>query len=194
MKKSATSKEELLAIAKEIAGREGIGNLNIRRLASESGIAIGTVYNYYPSKGDLIGAVMEDFWRNVFHGSHFVTESGDFIGSVHDIYFRLRENLGSFREEFLKEMEVLSQTDQKRGRELEAFYLGHMKEGMLRILERDNRVAQEVWNETFTPERFVSFAFSNMVLLLKNQEDPAYFEEIMRRLIYKTDADTGKEV
>ena len=60
MKKSATSKEELLAIAKEIAGREGIGNLNIRRLASESGIAIGTVYNYYPSKGDLIGAVMED--------------------------------------------------------------------------------------------------------------------------------------
>ena len=51
MKKSATSKEELLAIAKEIAGREGIGNLNIRRLASESGIAIGTVYNYYPSKG-----------------------------------------------------------------------------------------------------------------------------------------------
>ena len=181
MKKSATSKEELLAIAKEIAGREGIGNLNIRRLASESGIAIGTVYNYYPSKGDLIGAVMEDFWRNVFHGSHFDTESGDFIGSVHDIYFRLRENL-------------LSQTDQKRGRELEAFYLGHMKEGMLRILERDNRVAPEVWNETFTPERFVSFAFSNMVLLLKNQEDPAYFEEIMRRLIYKTDADTGKEV
>ena len=135
-----------------------------------------------------------DFWRNVFHGSHFDTESGDFIGSVHDIYFRLRENLGSFREEFLKEMEVLSQTDQKRGRELEAFYLGHMKEGMLRILERDNRVAPEVWNETFTPERFVSFAFSNMVLLLKNQEDPAYFEEIMRRLIYKTDADTGKEV
>ena len=29
MKKSATSKEELLAIAKEIAGREGIGNLNM---------------------------------------------------------------------------------------------------------------------------------------------------------------------
>ena len=189
MKKSATSKEELLAIAKEIAGREGIGNLNIRRLASESGIAIGTVYNYYPSKGDLIGAGLGGF-----HGSHFDTESGDFIGSVHDIHFRLRENLGSFREEFLKEMEVLSKTDQKRGRELEAFYLGHMKEGMLRILERDNRVAPEVWNETFTPERFISFAFSNMVLLLKNQEDPAYFEEIMRRLIYKTDADTGKEV
>ena len=143
---------------------------------------------------DLVGAVMEDFWRNVFHGSHFDTESGDFIGSIHDIYFRLHENLESFREEFLQEMEVLSQTDQKRGRELEAFYLGHMKEGLLRILERDSRVAPEVWNETFTPRKFVSFAFSNMVFLLKNQEDPAYFEEIMRRLIYKTDADTGKEV
>lgn len=192
MKKSATSKEALFAIAKEIANREGIGNLNIRRLAAESGIAIGTVYNYYPSKGDLIGAVMEDFWRNVFHGSHFDAESCDFIGSVHDIYVRLRENLGSFREAFLKEMEVLSQTDQERGKELEAFYLGHMKEGMLRILKRDGRVASGVWSETFTPEQFVAFAFSNMVLLLKNQEEPAYFEEIMRRLLYGMDADTGK--
>lgn len=194
MKKSATSKEELLATAKEIAGREGIGSLSIRRLASESGIAIGTVYNYYPAKGDLIGAVMEDFWRNVFHGSHFDTESSDFVRSIHEIYIRLRENLGSFREEFLKEMEVLSQTDQKRGKELEAFYLGHMKEGLLRILERDSKVAPGVWSESFTPGRFVEFAFANLVLLLKSQEEPDYFEEIMGRLIYGLEPDAGKEV
>lgn len=194
MKKSATSKEELLATAKEIAAREGIGSLNIRRLASESGIAIGTVYNYYPAKGDLIGAVIEDFWRNVFHGSHFDTESSDFVGSIHEIYIRLRGNLGSFREEFLKEMEVLSQTDQKRGKELEAFYLGHMKEGLLRILERDSKVAPGVWSESFTPGRFVEFAFANLVLLLKSQEEPDYFEEIMGRLIYGLEPDAGKEV
>ncbi|MFR4439841.1 MAG: TetR/AcrR family transcriptional regulator [Hungatella sp.] len=38
-----------------------IGKLSIRRLASESGIAIGTVYNYFPSKADLIAEVLEDF-------------------------------------------------------------------------------------------------------------------------------------
>ena len=166
MKKSATSKEELLAIAKEIAGREGIGNLNIRRLASESGIAIGTVYNYYPSKGDLVGAVMEDFWRNVFHGSHFDTESGDFIGSIHDIYFRLHENLESFREEFLQEMEVLSQTDQKRGRELEAFYLGHMNEGRAAPYSgaRQQGGAGGLERDIYTPEvrilRLLQYGFS----------------------------------
>ena len=193
MKKSATSREDLLKIAKDIASREGIGSLNIRRLASESGIAIGTVYNYYPSKGDVIGAVIEDFWRNVFHGSHFDVDSDDFIGSCHDIYLRLRENLKNFREEFLKEMEALSQTDQKRGKELEAFYLEHMKEGLLSILERDWRVDDGIWNETFTRRQFISFAFSNLVLLLKEKEDPTYFEEIMKRLIYRRESGQRKE-
>lgn len=194
MKKSATSKEDLLKIAKDIASREGIGSLNIRRLAAESGIAIGTVYNYYPSKGDVVGAVIEDFWRNVFHGSHFDADSDDFVGSCRDIYLRLRENLMSFREEFLKEMEALSRADQKRGKELESFYLEHIKEGMLSILERDWRVDDGIWSEAFTRRRFVSFAFSNMVLLLQEQEDdPSYFEEIMKRLIYRKESGERKE-
>ena len=184
MNKSATSKEELLETAKLIAYREGIGALNIRRVASESGVAIGTVYNYYPSKGDLIGALMEDFWRNVFHGSHFDTESRDFIGSFREIYGRLEENLKKFRREFLDGMASVGQSDQQKGKTLEEFYLEHMRAGMLSILERDERVDPEIWNEDLTKERFVAFAFSNMELLLKGKMELACLEEIMSRLIY----------
>lgn len=184
MKKSVTSKEELCRIARDIARREGIGKVSIRRLAAENDIAIGTVYNYYPSKGDLIVAVMEDFWKEVFHSNRFHTESDDFIGSWREIYQRLSDNLKSFREEFLNEM-VISQSDRKKGKELEFFFLDHMKEGLLRILERDGRVEPGVWDAAFTPKRFVDFAFSHMMLLLRDQDDdPAYFEEIMRRLIF----------
>lgn len=184
MKKSVTSKEELCRIARDIARREGIGKLSIRRLADENDIAIGTVYNYYPSKEDLIAAIMEDFWREVFHNNHFDTESHDFIGSWIGIYERLGHNLKSFREEFLNEM-VISHAGRKRGKELEFTFLNHMKESLLRILERDDRVGETVWDDTFTPRRFVDFAFSHMMLLLREQEDdPAYFEEIMKRLIY----------
>ena len=58
MNKSATSKEALLEIARDISYREGISKVSIRRLASESGVAIGTVYNYYPSKADLVAEIM----------------------------------------------------------------------------------------------------------------------------------------
>lgn len=192
MKKSVTSKEELCRIARDIARREGISKLSIRRLAAESGIAIGTVYNYYPSKGDLIVEIMEDFWREVFHSNHFDTESDDFIGSWRDVYLRLGNNLKSFREEFLNEM-VISQADKKRGKELEFTFLDHMKSGLLRILLKDGRVEEAVWDEEFTPRRFVDFAFSHMMLLLRNQEDdPTYFEEIMRRLIYRKELREGR--
>lgn len=187
MNKSATSKEKLLETARVIAYKEGLGALSIRRVASESGIAIGTVYNYYPSKGDLIGAVMEDFWQNVFHGNNFDVQNGDFIGSFREIYGRLGVNLMKFRREFLDEMAAVNQADQKKGKELEAFYIDHMKAGMLSILERDSRVDPRVWTEHFTKSKFVSFVFSNMFLMLKNQEEPAYFEEVMRRLVYRAE-------
>lgn len=186
MNKSATSKEKLLETAREIAYREGLGALNIRRVASESSIAIGTVYNYYPSKGDLIGAVMEDFWQNVFHGNDFDTQNGDFAASYREIYERLKRNLMKFRREFLDEMAAVKPADQKKGKELEAFYQEHIKAGMLSILNRDSRVDSQVWTDQFTKAAFVSFAFSNMILMLKEQQEPDYFEEIMRRLIYRS--------
>lgn len=186
MNKAATSKEELLETAREIAYREGIGKLSIRRLASESGVAIGTVYNYYPSKGDLITGVMEDFWRRVFHGSHFDVESDDFLASCRDIFLRLKENLSTFRQEFLDDILSSGQAEQGQGRETEAFYLEHMKAGLLKILERDKTVPERVWSETFTREQLVEFAFSNLVLLLREQKgDCDYLLEVLGRVLQK---------
>lgn len=185
MNKAVTSKEVLLEIARDIAYHEGIGKLNIRRVAADGGVAIGTVYNYYPSKGDLISDVMEDFWRNVFHGSHFDVESDDFLLSLQEIYRRLKENLSRFRQEFLEEVTSMNSGTQMTGKTTEQFYLDHMKAGMQRILERDPQVRCDIWNETFTQRQFVAFAFSNMISLLKEPDrDFDYFEEIIKRLIY----------
>ncbi|WP_406243725.1 TetR/AcrR family transcriptional regulator [Tissierella carlieri] len=56
-------REIILSEAKDIAMKEGISNINIRAVAKNSGIAIGTVYNYFPSKGDLLVAIIEDFGK-----------------------------------------------------------------------------------------------------------------------------------
>ena len=60
MNKTATSRQALLEAAREIARRDGLEHISIRRTAAMCGVSVGTVYNYYPAKSDLILAVIED--------------------------------------------------------------------------------------------------------------------------------------
>lgn len=183
--KSVTSKEELIEIAREIAYGEGISKLSVRRLAAASGIAIGTVYNYFPSKADLVSEVLQEFWRNVFHGSHFQADSHDFLGSVEEIYMRLHRNLAVFRKEFLEDLAGMDKSEKEKSYQAELLYAGHMKAGMLQILERDHRILNGIWTEGFSKEALVEFTFCNMVMLLQEGRGNCnYLKQVLSRLLY----------
>jgi len=51
-------RENILACAKKEMLAQGFDALNIRNVARGCGIAVGTVYNYFPSKDMLAAAVM----------------------------------------------------------------------------------------------------------------------------------------
>lgn len=185
MNKAATSREQLLDQAKKIVYAEGISKLSIRRVAEECGVAIGTVYNYYPAKSDLILAVMEEFWRNVFHGQEFPADSSCFLESYEEIFYRMKKSLSHFRADFLEDVSVLDQKGRKQGKRLEEFYWKHMKAGMLMILERDRRIKENVWNESFTREGFIQFAFAQLTAMLRAGDmDCSFFLEVIKRLLY----------
>ena len=67
MNKVVTSREELLDTARQIVFQEGIDQLSIRTLAKKQNISVGAVYNYFPSKADLLLAIVESFWKGIFH-------------------------------------------------------------------------------------------------------------------------------
>ena len=50
MNQRVTSTDLILEKALLIAKREGVDKLSIRKLATACGIAVGSVYNYYPDK------------------------------------------------------------------------------------------------------------------------------------------------
>ena len=63
MNKNVTSKEELVAAALEIAREEGVHKVSIRNIAHKCSISVGVLYNYFPTKADLIFAVVSHFWE-----------------------------------------------------------------------------------------------------------------------------------
>lgn len=66
MKPAATSKEDILAVCRALIHSQGGQALNVRQVAAACDISVGTVYNYFGSKAELVGAAIESVWYDIF--------------------------------------------------------------------------------------------------------------------------------
>lgn len=66
MKPQATSTQQILQACRQIVRQKGLGSISIREAAAASGVAVGTIYHYFPSKEALLLAVTADVWSQIF--------------------------------------------------------------------------------------------------------------------------------
>lgn len=58
--------DKIFIAAKELFYEKGYDHVSMREISSRSGIAVGTLYNYYSNKNELYFLVLEDSWRVTF--------------------------------------------------------------------------------------------------------------------------------
>ena len=56
------AREKILANARRRLFEKGYQHLSLREVAKESGIATGTIYNYFANKDYLIASIMLEDW------------------------------------------------------------------------------------------------------------------------------------
>lgn len=61
---NSSSREAILAAARQMAQAHGYGGLNFRDLAGEVGIKAASIYHHFPSKADLGAAVARRYWED----------------------------------------------------------------------------------------------------------------------------------
>lgn len=79
-----TSREEIMRVSRKIVSEKGLPALNMRALAKECGIALGTLYNYYSDKDELVVAAIESVWQDILEKS--APDSGVQIFAVCNAY------------------------------------------------------------------------------------------------------------
>ena len=67
LNKTVTSREAILSQCKAIVRESGMKAVNLRDVAKRCGVAVGSVYNYFPSKEHLITATVESIWTEIMH-------------------------------------------------------------------------------------------------------------------------------
>ena len=53
-----TSREDILQHSRQLIQRQGWGAVSIRTVAQACGVSVGSIYKYFCSNADLVGAVV----------------------------------------------------------------------------------------------------------------------------------------
>lgn len=174
MNKRVTSTDKILEQALLIAKEEGVDKLSIRKLASACGIAIGSVYNYYPDKETLVTAVAEEFWNTIFADQEkLYREHMGFTVFLEQYYGYLYGKMSPYDRSWVRDLEGKIPMD-----DTIALFL--------KILKEDYRINGSIWNMEFQPEDFCRYLFTNIMALLQTGErNCRFFIFLLENLLYE---------
>lgn len=186
MASSTVLKETILQVAKKIAYAEGVAAINMRRIASETHISVGTIYNYYATKGDIIAAVIEDFWMRAFNTSEIEScQINSLVECFESMYVRLAKVLIDYKSIWLGQLTKMEHGDKKIGRGKEKEYFLKIQSILLESISKDPNISKSLWDNGLTKEEFSRFLITNMLDLLKrDQRDCSSFIHILNRILY----------
>ena len=57
--------EKIIKVCVKLFGKHGYENVEMKMIAKECEVAVGTLYNYYSSKWDIYSEVLSQFWNNI---------------------------------------------------------------------------------------------------------------------------------
>lgn len=180
-----TSREAILAASMELAAAEGLQKLNMRAVAAACHVAVGSVYNYFPSKADLVAATVEEIWKGIFHNTGDCQLAKDFLSSVAWLFDSIKKGADSYPAFFSIHANGFTGSEKEAGRQVMEAYFGHMKRGMLQMLDDDSGVRADAFDEAFTKEDCVGFVFHCILGLLgRNESDCNVLIQVVKRIIY----------
>lgn len=174
----------ILTKAKEILNNEGYKKLSMRNISQACGIALGTIYNYYPTKKDLVIDMMSDYWHGYFNSIENISKSDcSFYEKLYEIYKELNIFIKTFKEVWLRP-ELYDKPDYiESGIKKENIYI----EKLISFIE--NIIIKET-NENKIQSKLNSyeaakFILMNFITIIQMQFfNYSSFEVILKELIY----------
>lgn len=188
MNKTVTSEEDILKVSRKIISEKGLSFLSMRAVAAECGISVGSVYNYFPSKTELIRLTVESVWKEIFRPLEEINQVGNFACFVQNIFGAISEGSEKYRSFF--SMHSLSfasfaSEDKAESRQLMERYFKFLKDKMLSALEADENVRENIFTDGFSAKEFTDHVFTLLIaLLLEGRRDCISLIKMIENCIY----------
>ena len=188
-----TSKEKIMQVCRKIAAEKGLKALNMRTVAGECGIALGTLYNYFADKDELLIATIGSVWQNIFHlpPEASGSEPLPFPEYVGRMFRHVQERSREYPGFLAAHSAAIAGSVKERAKEAMELCFGHIRGAFLGALRRDTAVNPGAFAGVLTDEVFVEFVLDNMILLLGQNKPCEALIAIIRRIIYQKENNAG---
>lgn len=180
-----TSREAILKVCREIVSEKGISALNMREVAQACHVALGSLYNYFPSKDDLILAAIESVWQDIFHMECECRGVLSFPDYVQWIFESVWQGTREYPNFFTAHSLSFASAGKNRAKDTMKRYFAHMKKGLTQALHADQAVRSDAFDVHFAESDFIDLVLSNVLMLLTQQKESCTtLLEMIRRTIY----------
>ena len=194
MPKQVIDRESLVSQAYAIASRDGISSLSVRKVASACGIAVGSVYGYFPTKADLTASVLTRFFEENLSEELCVVRPGERFTSY---VRRFREALISSRAEmnvdWFTEMRRLPSAEHAALDAVRAPMLAHIERGVAGVLNADEAVDRARLVGPLSVERLCRYVLRALFSSLAEGSDCETLIALLDAALYTPEFATDKD-
>ena len=145
-----TSRQALLAASRTVARRQGLGGLSIRAVAAEARVSVGSVYNYFSGKTELLAATVEEIWMQILSAPEGEAPRDGFAAYVHWLFHRIQSGAGEYPGFFQGHAAGFLPEGRSAGRRTMAEALGRVRQTLLEALEADCAVRPSAFDASFS--------------------------------------------
>lgn len=185
MNPQVTSREAILAQCRKLVMENGLASVSMRGVAAACGVALGSLYNYFPSKYDLIAATVESVWTDIFYGAKEPEPFHDFLEAVGWVHQSLRQGSRTYPGFFTFHSLSFANQDKRFARQLMQRHFDHLRQRLLDAIGRDSRVKSDVFDPLFTPRGLIDLTLHEVIAaVLKEEGDIATLLGLLRHALY----------
>ncbi|MFR4758303.1 MAG: TetR/AcrR family transcriptional regulator [Evtepia gabavorous] len=184
---SVTSDKAILQASRTLLQEQGWTALNIRSVAAACGVSVGSIYNRFGSKSQLVAATVESTWQEIFCLPQDPGAFADLLSCVAWLFQRLAESRQTGPRLFSLHYCSLcfSREELDAGQRRMERSWAHIKQFLLAVLAQDPQVRPGTFHEGFSAEDFVDLLFSLLLAALLRKDAPcAPILALIRRTIY----------
>lgn len=186
MNPKITSEEEIMATCRQIVSKESLKALNMRHVADVQGVALGSLYHYFPSKEAMITVVVESVWLDIFHlnqESHPMDSLQEYVEWMYHCVQESKKNYPNFS--MAHSMSFASSAKPEAKATMMRCF-SQLKKGLADALDNDKKVKKDAFSKSFTKQDFIDFVFSSFyVSLIQSSDNSRTLSQVIDRCIYQ---------
>lgn len=187
MPKQTIDRNRLLDEAYHIAESQGLSTLSVRKLAAACNVSAGSVYTYFPSKGELVSAIIERFFQQAFCADYCKpAHRENFVAFLRRLAASIDETLAAFRADWIAEIENLPADERRIAHEHEAKVMEHIEEGLVQVLLDDPDIVVTLpQTGPLAPQALCRFVFSSLISTHAHDDDETLFA-LLQHALYES--------